>query len=242
MANLVLDVSPIARIQQVIHDPFFSPVRMALAAENAGIDGLALVYAFPNSVVSEQEVRELNHLKATFLNVFIPFHPDAIRQVLSIAPDMVTFVHISGDSSEVHPLPILEMQEEIHNVVADFKANSISTALFIPPEFETLKVVGKLDVDAVVLDCREFTDAPDSNARLLAEENLQTTAHGAFKLGLSVNLMGNIEREHLPDLKKIAFLDDIILGNAIFKRAFYNGLEAVIAQLRSLVNVPQSEY
>jgi len=235
MANLVLDITPVAFIQQVLNDPFLTPLRVAIAAENAGVDGIALVFSPQNEIISREDVEMVRKNTATFLNMMVPFHPEAIRHAQTIAPDMVTLVNLAGKTTEPLPLPVTEMSEDVQSVVTDLKANGISAALFIEPEFDNLKVVGKLDADAVILDCRAFTNAPDSNARLLAEENLQTTARGAFKLGLGVHLMGNIEREHLRELKSLPFVEDMIVGKAVIKRAFVNGLDAVIHQLQSMM-------
>ncbi len=235
MANLVLDITPVAPIQQMFNDPFLNPLRVAIAAENAGVDGIALIFSPQNEGISREEVEMVRKNTATFLNMMVPFHPEAIRHAQSIAPDMVTLVNLAGKTNDPLPLPITEMAEDVQSVVTDLKANGISVALFIEPEFDNLKVVGKLDADAVILDCRAFTEAPDSNARLLAEENLQTTARGAFKLGLGVHLMGNIEREHLRQLKSLPFVEDMIVGKAVLKRAFFSGLDTVIQQMRSMM-------
>ncbi len=240
MANLVLDITPFAQFKEVMNDAFFSPIRLAIAAENAGIDGLAVLYSPQHPVITKDDVEGIKKTRTTALNMLVPFHPEAIRHAQSLAPDMVTLIALTGNSMKPQPLPVAEMQEDITGIISDLKANNISTALFIPPEFDTLKVAGKLEIDAVLLDCRSFTEAPDSNARLLAEENLQTTARGAYKLGLGVELMGGIEQEHLPSLSKIPFVEDIIVGKALIKRSFFNGLDRAIQQMR-LMFAPEGE-
>ncbi len=232
MPNLVLNVTPMAQIQAMFEDAFFSPVRLALAAENAGVDGLVAIYTAQETGVSREDLEQLKQLRGTFLNVLVPFHPDAVRQVLAVAPDMVTLVQFSGKSHLPAALPVSDLREDLETLIADFNANGISTAVMIAPDFDTLKVVGKLQVDAVILDCHEYTNAPDSNARLMAEENLQSTARGAVKLGLAVNLMGGIDMVHLPALKRVPLVTDVILDVAILKHAMYSGLENAVQRFR----------
>ncbi len=235
MPNLVLNVTPFAHLKTVLNDAFFSPVRLALAAENYGVDGLVAVYTAQSNGISREELEQLNQLHGTFLNVLVPFHPDAVRQVLAMAPDMVTLVQFQGDPERPAALPVRDLREDLESLIADFNANNVSTAIMIKPDFDTLKIVGKLPVDAVLLDCQEFTAAPDSNARLIAEENIQTTARGAVKLGLAVHVMGNIEMPHLPTLKTIPLVADIIMDVGILKYAFYSGLEAAIQRFRKAI-------
>ena len=241
MKRLTVMLNEIATLRDLYPESAFDPVQFGLLCEVAGATGLSLTLSGKNRGIQERDVRLLQEIHKTFLNLHVPIESAAVKQVLTLRPSMVTFV-LTDERHPARNLPVgqSDYMEGIAEYLPDLQANNISTALYISPEINLLKALSKLKIDYVELDCSEFTGAADSNEQLVGLDRLQSAALAAGKLGFGVNCLGGIGYPHLPELLRIPHVEDITLGLQLIQRAFIVGIkEAVSEGLQALRTFPQ---
>ncbi len=242
MKRLTIAVDDIATLRHVLNDSDVDPVQFAILCEVAGANGISLTLADSHNGVPERDAHFIKKLHKTFLNIHIPPEPHLIKSVLSISPDMVTFVDISNrDGFKMSPLSASILAETLPDVLPDFQANNISVAVFSYPEISALKNLSRVNIDYVEFDCSEITMATDSNEELVAYDKLTSATLAAAKLGIGVNCYGGIDYAHLPGLAVIPRLEDICMGLSIIKRALLIGVEKAIREAREQIYFHQRE-
>ncbi len=233
--NVLLD--DVAALREVLKNDKFDPVQVAVLAEAAGANGITCTFSSEKSPIRERDVKLLKEIRQTFLNVRIPVDEQIVRKVLSIAPDMVTFVRVEAVGGHVLPVDLQLHLEMIEEFVPDLQANDISVAILIPPQISGLKTLSKMSVDYVELSALEFTQAADTNEELMALDKLQSAAVGGTKLGFGINCSGGIGFEHLEPLARISAIEDIIIGTAFYQRALLVGVEKAVQEALTAVRL-----
>ena len=230
MSRVSVLLDDVATLRKVFKNEKFDPVQIAVLAEAAGANGITCTFSTDQPYVRERDIQLLKEVRQTFLNVRIPVEEQIVRKVLSIAPDMVTFVRVEAVGGHVLPVDLQLHLEMIEEFVPDLQANNISTAILIPPQISGLKTLSKMSIDYVELSALELTQAADTNEELMALDKLQSAAVAGTKLGFGINCAGDIGYEHLEHLARISAIEEIILGTAFYQRALLVGVEKAVQE------------
>lgn len=227
--NLLLD--DIATIRSTLANPDFDPAQLAVLGETAGAGGVSCTYSGTDKGISERDLRLLKELTKTFFNLRLPPREDVIHLALSLRPDMLTFVDVKQEAPRmVRPVDPNLLEEKIETLLPDLQANDISVAVLIQAEIGILKGINKLSLDYVEIDATDYTGAADINVELVALDKIRSATVAAGKLGMGVNCYGGIRYEHLPELARIANLEDITMGGQLIQRAMWVGIEKAVTE------------
>ena len=96
MKRLTIAVDEVATLRHVLKDGDIDPVQFAVMCEVAGANGISLTLTDSHIGALERDAQLLKKIRKSFLNLHIPPEPQLIKAVLSISPDMVTFVDVSN--------------------------------------------------------------------------------------------------------------------------------------------------
>ncbi|TFH00464.1 MAG: hypothetical protein E4H13_07440, partial [Calditrichales bacterium] len=97
------------------------------------------------------------------------------------------------------------------------------------------KLAGKLEFDYIEINARVYTTADDLDAQISELEAISTLVLAANKLGMGVNISGGINQENIGELSKIAYLDDIIVANAVMVKALGIGFEQSVRDFANMI-------
>lgn len=240
MKRLTVSIDDLATLRYVLNDSDFDPVQYAILCEVAGANGISLTLSNTDYSIQERDALLLKKLYKTFLNVRIPPEPRLVKSVLSINPDMVTFVDIAkSDRVKLAPLSSSTISNSLSAYLADFRANSISVSVYAYPEINILKQLSRERVDYVEFDCTEITLAADSNEELVGLDKLNTATLAAAKLGMGSNCYGAITYENLPALARIQRLEDICMDAGLMKRAMLVGIDRAVNEAKDQIRFNQ---
>jgi pyridoxine 5-phosphate synthase len=235
MKRLSLLLDDVSLIRSALKNSDFDPVQYAILGETAGAHGLVCTYINIAGGISERDLRLLKDIRKTFLNVRIPVQEEAFRLMLSLSPDMVTFVDIRSGKSQINPIDPAIHLESIQQMLLDLQANNISVSARIEPEINVLKSINKISLDYVEIDVSPYTIAENVNDELVNLDKIKSTAMGATKLGLGVNCCGSIRYEHVSTLAQVSNLEDIVMGEQIIQRAMLVGIERAVNEALQLI-------
>ncbi len=236
MKRLSLLLDEVAFIRSALKNKDFDPVQFGILAETSGANGLVCTYFGKSNGITERDLRLLKEIRKTFFSIRIPVQEDALRLVLSLSPDMVTFVEVTPTHPfSVQPIDTTLHLDTIQQMLPDLQANNIPVSVLIEPEINILKNVNKLEMDYVEIDVTGYTEAENINDELLFLDKIKSATIAAVKLGMGVNCSGNISFEHISELAKIPNLEDIIIGGQIVQRSIYVGVEKAVSEALQLI-------
>ena len=236
MSRLAVDVDPIALIRNTFLSDFPDPAQAVVLAEMGGAESVVCYLRDDFRTVSERDVRVLKEICKTHLNVRSNINADMIRKLMTIKPDMVTFVSADSKSaSDPQPVDIETYGDTIANLTADLRTNDILSGVMLPCDANLIRVASKLEVDYIELDVRTYTEAEDLDGQIAELENINTLVLAASKLGMGVNVSGGLDRDNIRDLIKIELLEDLIVGKPLAAKALAIGLEHATRDFANLL-------
>lgn len=230
MKRLIVELNSMARLRTIFKDEDLSPTKFALLCEIAGAHGVSITLGNENSKIDEQDIKLMQRLNKSFINLHIPSKQEQIKAALSLKPEMVTFVNIEKDNHNLSPMSSEDLYQLIPDIIPDFQASNISVAALVSPNIDILKQLTKIQIDYVEFDCTQLSNAIDTNDEMLETDNLKTAILGAAKLGLGINCSGGINYMHLPILAGLPQLEDITMGLNLLKRSIAVGIDKAVGE------------
>ncbi len=226
MHRLAVDVDPIALIRNTFLSDSPDPAQAVVLAEMGGAESIVCYLRDDFRTVNERDVRILKEICKTHLNIRCNINAEMIRKLMTLKPDMVTFVAPDQKSAlDPQPVDIDTHGDTIANLTADLRANDIISCIMLPCDANLIRVASKLEVDYIELDLRSYAGAENLDAQIAELENIHTLVLAANKLGMGVNVSGGLTQDNIRDLVKIESLEDIIVGKPLTAKALAIGLE-----------------
>jgi pyridoxine 5-phosphate synthase len=149
---------------------------------------------------------------------------------------MVTFVSPGNVSSiDAQSVDLNMYSGQVQDFIAEFRSNNILSSVLIDPTLSQVKSAAKLEFDYVEFNASVLADAPDMNAEIELLEEISGLTVAANKLGMGVNISGEIGYDNIRDIGKIDYIEDIIVGRPIYSKALSIGIEQATRDIISLL-------
>ena len=236
MSRLAVNIDPIALIRNTFTKDIPDPAHMVVLAEMGGAESIVCHLREDLRTVNERDVRVMKEISKTHLNVRCNVDPESIRKLLTIKPDMITFVTTDSTTSlESTPVDLETFAETIRNLTADLRANDIMSSARIASDMNLVKIASKLDLDYVEIDTTHYATAEDLDEEIAEIEQLNAIVIAANKLGMGVNAGGGINQENIKDISKIQFIEDLVVGDAIVVKSLAIGFEHAVRDFAGLI-------
>jgi len=236
MSRIAVDIDSIAIIRNTLEENLLDPAHLAVFAELGGAESIICYFRDDLKTVNERDIRILKEIVKTHFNVRCNVNGETVRKLLTIKPDMITFVTPeSVDTLEPAPVNIDSYYSEISNFIADLRANDVATSAYIEPEINQIKLAGKLEFDYIEISSKTYADSENLDQQLSELENINSMVIAANRLGMGVNISGGLNQENITDIAKIQFLDDLIVGSALTCKALALGFEQAVRDFKSYI-------
>ena len=236
MSRLAVNIDPIALIRNSFTKDTPDPAHMVVLAEMGGAESIVCHLREDLRTVNERDVRVMKEISKTHLNVRCNVDPESIRKLLTIKPDMITFVTSDSTTSlESTPVDLEAFAETIRNLTADLRANDIMSSVRIAPDINLIKLASKLELDYVEIDTSNYATAEDLDEEIAEIEQINAVVIAANKLGMGVNAGGGINQENIKDIAKIHLIEDLVVGDAIVVKSLAIGFEHAVRDFAGLI-------
>jgi len=234
MHRLGLDIDPIAYVRNIMNSSDPDPVHVVVLGELGGAESIVCYLRDDLKTVTDRDVALLRQVVKSYLNVRTNLTEETVRKLLRIKPDMITFVAPAEMGNVAcSPLDLNTYASQLSNYVAELRSNNILSSALVEPDVNQLKTASKLELDYIELSATAYSGAEDMNNEVSALEELTSLTLGACKLGLGVNISGNLSYDNAPEISKIDYVEDIIIGEPIFNKALLIGIEQAVRDLIS---------
>ncbi len=234
--RLGVNIDHVATLRQVRlgHEP--EPVAAALLAQSAGAQSITVHLRNDRRHIQERDARLLREVLAVPLNVECAATPDAVEAVLPVKPQWVTLVPETRE--EVTPqggLDVVFLQAHLRQIIREFHASDIRVSLFIEPQMEQVKMVSRLEADAVELNTSGYANLPTGADAGPELERLRESSKLAARLGLRATGGHGLNYTNVSPVAALPDIEELSIGHAIIARALLVGMERAVGEMLGLL-------
>lgn len=240
-ARLNVNIDHVATVRQARRAPEPSVVAAAVAAEQAGADGITIHLRTDRRHIQDKDLFTLRGVITTYLNVEMAATEEMMKIALDARPDAVTLV--AENPNEITTEGGMDVRGNLSIVraaVSRLRAGSITASLFIDPEPLQIEAAHEVAAQQVELCTAEYADATLGGGALHTEgalrasqelRRLREAAKLASQYGLRVAAGHGLTRRNVTNVAAIEEITEFNIGHHIISRAIFIGLEAAVSEM-----------
>ncbi len=207
----------------------------ASACERAGAHGITVHLRADRRHIQDKDVFRLRESLMTKLNLEMGNTPEIVAVALKVIPEEVCIVPENRQEVTTEGgLDAMGQFKALAPTIERLHASGIRVSLFIEPEAAQIDAAKALEAEMVELHTGAFANA-QGEAQALELNRIAAAAAYAHGLGLQVNAGHGINYTNIHQINTVPQLVELNIGHSIISRAVFTGLEAAVAEMRSLM-------
>ncbi|HWP23463.1 MAG TPA: pyridoxine 5'-phosphate synthase [Candidatus Binatia bacterium] len=236
MIRLGINVDHVATLRQARRAEVPDPVEVALAAEQAGADGITVHLREDRRHIQERDVRELRERVATKLNLEMAVTPEMVSFAEEVRPDDACFVPERREELTTEGgLDVVAHKHKVKDAVARLQDRGVRVSLFIDPEGAQIEAAREAGAHAIEIHTGAYCNASgaerDKERRAIAK-----AAALARSLGLEVHGGHGLNYENVTPICQIPEIVELNIGHSIIARAVMVGIEQAVREMKRLLD------
>ncbi len=236
MALLSVSLDQVAALRAVRKFKEPDPAQVAVLAELAGADGIAVQLRRDRKHIRDRDLYILREVVKSRLTIEIPPVDEIIDQVQEVKPWMVTLVADQPDcDTPVAGIDFGSAPIDFGDIVTRFRGVGVNVCFFVEPEIEAIKGAAKTGAGAVLLDCSVFTRARTLDEAQEGLDSVDRAAQAAAKADLSVVAGSGINYRNIQPLVELGLIDEFVVGHAITSHAVLVGYQEAVREFLRLI-------
>ena len=233
MAGLAVKIDHVAALRNAQKSQSPDPVTAATIAEMAGADGITAHLRLDRKYINDRDVRILRSVVQSKLILETASASEMVGVALDIKPDLVILVPEKREEFTADGgLDLIVHRSDIYDTVATLQNSGIPVGLLVDPEPEQIRLAHKIGASLVEIHTATYCDAKTAQKRHQAFLNIVDAVKLAHKLKFSVKVGRGLCYKTVKAFKKI---DEFSIGHSIISRAVLIGMQAAVADMRSLI-------
>ncbi len=213
------------------------PVALALAAEQAGADGITVHLREDRRHIQREDAERLRAGLKTRLNLEMACTENMLRFALDLRPDTICMV--PENRTEVTTeggLDVAAQKKRVSLTAEKLSSAGIAVSLFIDPEPKQIEAAKETGAPYVELHTGAFANAWHQPERRRKEfANLERALEQAHKLGLTANAGHGINYVNIADIRRLPSLRELNIGHSIISRALSTGITEAVSEMKRLM-------
>jgi len=216
------------------------PVQAALAAEQAGADGITLHLREDRRHIQDRDVRVLRTLLKTRMNLEMAVTDEMLAIAAEVRPaDCCLVPEKRTELTTEGGLDVAGQVARIRAAAAGLGGAGIRVALFIDPEPAQIEAAAASGAPAVELHTGAYCEA-SGGGRATELERLRAAARLAARLGLEVHAGHGLDYHNVQPVAAIGEIVELNIGHAIVARAVFTGLAAAVSDMKALMQAARA--
>jgi pyridoxine 5-phosphate synthase len=236
MAGLAVKIDQVAALRNARKSQFPDPVTAATIAEMAGADGITAHLRLDRKYINDRDVRILRSVVQSKLILETASTSEMVGVALDIKPDLVILVPEKREEFTADGgLDLIVHRSDIYDTVGTLQNSGIPAGLLVDPEPEQIRLAHKIGASLVEIHTATYCDAKTAQKRHQAFLNIVDAVKLAHKLKFSVKVGRGLCYKTVKAFKRIDEVDEFSIGHSIISRAVLIGMQAAVADMRSLI-------
>lgn len=227
MAQMELNLDVFLEISQQSKGHGLSLPAVVTIAGLSGVDGFSLSYDGRSSSFSENDL-QLTIASAMNARFSLRIAPRAelLQLALNLPIKQVTFSA---------PNIFEDYGTDLETFIPQLKDAGKLISFRLDPELSLLKKAYRLQADLIELNTLPYAENANPAGQAEAQEQLALMAKTAEKNGLGVAVSGGLDFQNVTPIVNIEAVENVVVGQSIFNRAIFVGLETAIRDFKSQV-------
>jgi pyridoxine 5-phosphate synthase len=236
MAGLAVKIDHVAALRNARKSQSPDPVTAATMAEMAGADGITVHLRLDRKYINDRDVRILRSVVQSKLILETASTSEMVGVALDIKPDLVILIPEKREEFTADGgLDLIVHRSDIYDTVGTLQNSGIPVGLLVDPEPEQIRLAHKIGASLVEIHTATYCDAKTAQKRHQAFLNIVDAVKLAHKLKFSVKVGRGLCYKTVKAFKKIDEIDEFSIGHSIISRAVLIGMQAAVADMRSLI-------
>jgi pyridoxine 5-phosphate synthase len=233
--RLGVNVDHIATLRQARMGVLPDPVTAAVAAENAGADGITVHLREDRRHIQDDDVRRLKSRLKTKLNLEMAATDEMIRLAEQLRPDDVCLVPERREELTTEGgLDVAANPSRIRAAAKRLEKNGIRLNLFVDPEERQIRASRDAGAHGVEIHTGRYCGAANERSHELRA--VIEAAALAHRLGLEVHAGHGLDYENIMPIARIPEIVEVNIGHSIVARAVFVGIGEAVREMKDLLN------
>ncbi len=244
-ARLGVNIDHVATIRNARGGRHPDPVRAAIAAAQAGADGVTVHLREDRRHIHDADLRAIQDATALPLNLEMAATDEMLAIALAHAPPHVCLVPEKREERTTEGgLDVAAGHNRIAPYVRALRDAGLRVSLFIEAEAVQIAVAEALGAQVVEFHTGAYCDAAiegrsdDADRRLSA---LHEAAHEAHARGLEVHMGHGLTYDTVAPVAAIAPVAELNIGHFLVGEALFSGLGPVVQKMKALIDAARTE-
>ena len=240
MALLGVNIDHIATVRQARGTDYPQPLQAALAAEEAGADGITVHLREDRRHILDQDVIVIKKQIKTRLNLEMALTDEMLEFAYSIGPDYVCLVPEKRRELTTEGGLDLKGSDNLVDKIklANKQLAGVKVSLFIDPDKEQIDAAKASDSPIIELHTGSYAAATKDKDVQDRLRQLFAAAEYAASLGLQVNAGHGLHYQNVQSIVKMPHLHELNIGHSIIARALFVGIKQAVSEMKALVSSP----
>ncbi|MCW5588666.1 MAG: pyridoxine 5'-phosphate synthase [Legionellales bacterium] len=235
MVYLGVNIDHVATLRQVRRTAYPDPIHFALAAEQAGADGITLHLREDRRHIQDEDVRVLRKLLQTRMNLELALTTEMIDFACAIRPQHCCIVPEKREELTTEGgLDVIQQRANVQAAVKKLQQHGIDVSLFIDPDVEQIEACLATGAKTIELHTGEYANAKSSSLQAKELARLNHAGILAQQAGLIVNAGHGLHYHNVTAVAQLPFINELNIGHAIVARALFSGVEKAVSEMKQL--------
>ena len=235
--RLGLNIDHVATIRNARGGLHPDPVRAALLAAEAGVDGITAHLREDRRHIRDEDLRALMEQVGLPLN----FEMAATQEMLAIAlrhkPHAACIVPERREERTTEGgLQVAGQVARLKPIIADLSAAGIRVSLFIEPEIAQLEAAVEAGAPVVELHTGAYAEAEEGPAREAQLQRLVKAAAHCETIGLECHAGHGLTFDNVTPVAAIPTIVELNIGHFLIGEAVFTGLVPTLKEMRRLMD------
>jgi pyridoxine 5-phosphate synthase len=236
---LGVNIDHVATLRQARGTRYPEPIQAALAAEQAGADGITLHLREDRRHIQDRDVEMLSDILQTRMNLEMAATAEMGAIAARIRPrDCCLVPERREELTTEGGLDVLTGRDHLKDFCAALAEAGVRVSLFIDADERQLEAAVEVGAPVVEIHTGHYADAK-TPAEVAAQ--LEKIRHGVEygrRLGLHVNAGHGLDYHNVKAIAAIDGIEELNIGHAIVARAVFAGLGEAVREMKRIINDP----
>ena len=236
MLRLFVNVDHVATIREARKTIEPSPLKAALLAEKAGVQGITIHLREDRRHIQDHDVQVIHKAINTKLNLEMAPTQEMVALALTIRPYQVSLVPEKRQEITTEGgLDVSSQEKELSLIRGKIKDKGVLFSLFIDPDLAQVDASQRVGADSIEINTGKYTELEQPGEILEELERIQISAKRAADRGLRVFAGHGLNYDNVKPIAAIPEIEELNIGHFIVGQAVYVGMEnAVIKMIHSI--------
>lgn len=233
---LGINIDHIATVRQARGTRYPDPVAAAIAAEQAGADGITLHLREDRRHIQDRDVWILSETLQTRMNLEMAITDEMLANAEKFMPEHCCLVPEKREELTTEGgLDVVGQLSHVQNACQRLADANIEVSLFIDPELQQIDAAVQCGAPVIELHTGCYADAPDSKRQEQELQRIASACEYAHQAGLIVNAGHGLHYHNVKPIAQIPVINELNIGHAIIAHALFVGMADAVREMRALM-------